>query len=59
MNYWKITYYHTLCGRYVTNNICGPVEFHYTDHSYVTFSSGGHGYMVDAKYIKEIAPIDD
>ena len=56
--YLKITYYHTLYKRDVTE-ICGEVKFHYTDHVYVTFASGGHGYLVDAKYIKAIEPIED
>ena len=57
--YMKITYYHTLYKKDVTAIVCGSIEFHYTDHAYITFKSGGHGYLVDAQYIKSIAPLND
>lgn len=56
--YSKITYYHTLYKKDITCIVCGAVEFHYTDHAYVTFKSGGHGYLVDTQYIKKIEPIE-
>lgn len=55
----KIIFYHTLYKRDVEYMVFGNIEFHYEDHAYVTFKSGGHGYMVDAKYIKRIEPIED
>lgn len=57
--YSKITYYHTLYKREVTEIVCGAIEFHYTDHAYVTFASMGHGCMVDAKYIRKIELLED
>ena len=55
---FKITYYHGGFKKEVTDIGCGAVEFHYTDHAYVTFKSGGRGYIVDAKHIRKIEPID-
>ena len=57
--YTKITYYHTLYKRDVTDIVCGEIQFHHTDHTYVTFKSAGHGVLVDAQYIKSIEPMDD
>ena len=54
----KITFYHTLYKEDVTM-ICGDIQFHYTDHAYVTFASMGSGYLVDAKHIKNITSIED
>ena len=56
--YAKITYYHTLYKRDVTLITCGKINFHFTDHAFVTFKSGGHGYLVDTQYIKCIEPME-
>ncbi len=57
--YSRITFYHTLYKRDVTTIAGGAIEFHYTDHAYITFKSGGHEYLVDAQYVKKIEPVED
>lgn len=56
---FKITYYHTLYKKEVTDIVCGSIDFRYTDHAVVIYHSGGHGHIVDTKYIKKIEPLED
>lgn len=54
--YNKITYYHTLYKRDVTELVTGKIEFH-QDH--ITFSCMGHGQAVRYEYIKSIEPQEE
>ena len=47
----KITYFHTLYKKEVTANVCGEIEF---KDRMAWFSSGGHYYAVEVKYIRKI-----
>lgn len=51
----KIVYYHTLYKKVITQLVCGDIEFkHIGNDDVVVFKSGGHGYLVNTKYIKRI-----
>lgn len=52
----KITYYHTLYKRDVTDIVCGGIEF---KNGYVVFSSSGHKYAVGLVYVKAIEPLEN
>ena len=54
--YNKITYYHTLYKRDVTEIVTGRIDFH-QDH--ITFFCMGHGQAVRYEYIKSIEPLDE
>jgi len=56
----KITYYHEGYERVVTDRVFGDIKFnHDITHSWVTFSSGGHSYIVNCKDIKSIEYIGE
>ena len=54
--YNKITYYHTLYKRDVTEIVTGRIDFH---QYHITFFCMGHGQAVRYEYIKSIEPLDE
>lgn len=52
----KITYYHTLYKRNVTDIVAGSIE---VKDGKVVFASGGHRYAVELENIVSIDPIEE
>lgn len=52
----KITYYHTLYKRNVTDIVAGSIRI---KDGKAIFASGGHKYAIDLVYIVSIEPIEE